>query len=336
MRLLYLLVLSLCFLPSLVSADTVWLDNGDQLSGKILLIDGGKLLLKTSYAGTITIDSKNITSIKSEQEFNIREQRFATLYPSTIEPAQQQVQVQQEQQTKIIAVQNIHQAIPVRKPTLTAQDFLWSGNIHAAADFKRKESSSDSYDLDVKNSLRHGLWRHHIDAQGSYEIKDKKKKTDKHSLSYALDHFLTPKWFWQGKAKYSHDGIEDLRKQYMLGTGPGYQFWDDELSSFSTTGLLTGSKYRFKNGGKEEFSAGAFSWDYKRFWFSKRLELFNNGEVSLPFTQEIDFALDAETGLRFHINGWASLSMKAQWEKVKSKSGDLNDRRYLLGAGVNW
>ena len=32
-------------------ADTVWLDNGDRLSGEIVLMDGGKLALKTRYAG---------------------------------------------------------------------------------------------------------------------------------------------------------------------------------------------------------------------------------------------------------------------------------------------
>lgn len=34
-------------------ADTVWLDNGDRLSGEIVLMDGGKLALKTRYAGQV-------------------------------------------------------------------------------------------------------------------------------------------------------------------------------------------------------------------------------------------------------------------------------------------
>ena len=36
-----------------VLADTVWLDNGDRLSGEIVLMDGGKLALKTRYAGQV-------------------------------------------------------------------------------------------------------------------------------------------------------------------------------------------------------------------------------------------------------------------------------------------
>ena len=43
--LLCLLAVSLCASP--VFADTVWMKNGDRLSGKIKVFDGGKLLLKT-------------------------------------------------------------------------------------------------------------------------------------------------------------------------------------------------------------------------------------------------------------------------------------------------
>jgi hypothetical protein len=39
-------------------ADTVWLKNGDKLSGKIIPFDGGKLLIQTQYAGAVTIDWK--------------------------------------------------------------------------------------------------------------------------------------------------------------------------------------------------------------------------------------------------------------------------------------
>ena len=42
-------------------ADTVWLKNGDKLSGEITLFDGGKLLIQTEYAGAVTIDWKPVS-----------------------------------------------------------------------------------------------------------------------------------------------------------------------------------------------------------------------------------------------------------------------------------
>ena len=53
-------VLFLCMLAWPALADTVWLNNGDRLSGTIILMDGGKLVLDTTYAGRVVIDWKNI------------------------------------------------------------------------------------------------------------------------------------------------------------------------------------------------------------------------------------------------------------------------------------
>ena len=53
-------------------ADTVWLNNGDRLSGEILLLDGGKLVLKTKYAGRVLIDWKDIDTLSSDKPLLVR------------------------------------------------------------------------------------------------------------------------------------------------------------------------------------------------------------------------------------------------------------------------
>jgi hypothetical protein len=39
----------------LASADEVWLKNGDRLTGKVVSLDGGTLVFKTSYAGDLSM-----------------------------------------------------------------------------------------------------------------------------------------------------------------------------------------------------------------------------------------------------------------------------------------
>lgn len=52
--------------PSLL-ADTVWLDNGDRLTGEIPLLDGGKLALQAKYAGQVLIDWQDIDTLSSDK-----------------------------------------------------------------------------------------------------------------------------------------------------------------------------------------------------------------------------------------------------------------------------
>jgi len=63
-----LLCLALCATATSALADTVWLKNGDRLSGKIKFFDGGKLLLETDYGGAIALDWNKIATLESDQE----------------------------------------------------------------------------------------------------------------------------------------------------------------------------------------------------------------------------------------------------------------------------
>jgi len=71
-----LLSLALAAVTTPLLADTVWLKNGDKLTGSIELFDSGKLLLKTDYAGTITLDAGKIATLESERELLIKQGDF--------------------------------------------------------------------------------------------------------------------------------------------------------------------------------------------------------------------------------------------------------------------
>lgn len=59
-------------LPVSAAADTVRLDNGDVLSGTILGLNDGTLVLKTDYAGEISIEEEHIVGIESAEPFTVR------------------------------------------------------------------------------------------------------------------------------------------------------------------------------------------------------------------------------------------------------------------------
>ena len=68
-----LLCLAVLSLTAPVLADTVWLKNGDRLTGKIKVFDGGKLLIQTDYAGAVPIDCKQVKTLESDQELLVKQ-----------------------------------------------------------------------------------------------------------------------------------------------------------------------------------------------------------------------------------------------------------------------
>ncbi|MBC3373910.1 DUF481 domain-containing protein [Pseudomonas sp. SWRI92] len=316
-------------------ADTVWLKNGDKLSGKITVFDGGKLLIQTDYAGAIPIDWKQVKTLESDQQLLVKQDAYTGEKAKALQAAEDgKVTLANGDAPKTVDLASIQQIL---KPKPVVEDLVWKGNIDAALDYQRAENDTDDYDVDFKTSARHGRWRHIAEGEYNREFQDDVVSTDNWRLEYSLDRFLTDKWFWQGRLNYKRDKVEDLARQRVVGTGPGYQFWDDELGAFSLGSLFNRTDYEYRDGGKDNFYSVAMKWDYNRYLIGKRVEFFTNGEVGKPLSGVAEYAYDAEMGLRYKVTDWASLNLKAEKDVIEgTEDSDLSKTRYTAGFGVTW
>ncbi len=330
--LLCLAAISAC-VPAL--GDTVWLKNGDRLSGKIKLFDGGKLLIQTEYAGAIPIDWKQVKTLESDQELLVKQDAYTGEKAKSLQAADEgKVTLANGETPKTVELASIQQIL---KPKPVVEDLVWRGNVDVALDYQRAENDTDDYDVDFKTSARHGKWRHIAEGEYNREFQDEVVTTDNWRAEYALDRFITDQWFWQGRLTYKRDKVEELSRQRTVGTGPGYQFWDDELGAFSLGSLLNRTDYEYSDGGKDNFYSLAMKWDYNRYLIGKSVEFFTNGEVGKPLSGVADFALDAELGLRYKVTDWASLNLKAERDIISgSDDADFSKTRYTAGFGVTW
>lgn len=329
-----LLCLALSAAASPLLADTVWLKNGDRLSGTIRFFEGKKLLLETDYGGSIALDWKKIATLQSDQELLIKEGKISGERAKSLLAAEEgKVTLVNGEVPRTIELANVRQ---IMKPKPLVEDLTWKGNFDVAMDYKRGERDIDDYDVDLKTQARHDLWRHNAEVSYDREYQDGVVATDNWATEYALDRFFDEHWFWQGRLEYKRDQIEDLARQRTVGTGPGYQFWDNELGAFSVVGLLNRTDYEYANGENDNFYSASVKWDYNRYLIGKSMEVFSSGEVGKPLANVADYTLDTELGLRYKVNSWASLNMKAEKDLVSGSEGDVDETRYSLGFGIGW
>ncbi|WP_332820627.1 DUF481 domain-containing protein [Pseudomonas sp.] len=329
-----LLCLALSAATGPLLADTVWLKNGDRLSGTIKFFEGKKLLLETEYGGSIALDWKKIATLQSDQELLIKEGKITGERAKSLLAAEEgKVTLVNGEEPRTIELASVRQ---IMKPKPLVEDLTWKGNLDVALDYKRAETDTDDYEVDMKTQARHGLWRHNAEVGYDREYQDGVVATDNWATEYALDRFFDEHWFWQGRLEYKRDQIEDLARQRTVGTGPGYQFWDNELGAFSVVGLLNRTDYEYANGENDNFYSASAKWDYNRYLIGKSMEVFSTGEVGKPLANVADYTLDTALGLRYKVNSWASLNMKAEKELVSGSEGDMDETRYSLGFGVGW
>ncbi|MDO9624248.1 MAG: DUF481 domain-containing protein [Pseudomonas sp.] len=315
-----------------VSADTVWLSNGDRLSGEILLLDGGKLALKTRYAGQVLIDWKDIDTLRSDKPLLLRRQGLDSEHSKQLAAAGKGMVRVINATTQTVPLASITRMVPPR-PVL--QDRLWEGNLDAKLDMERKADDSDEWKLKGNTRLEHGRWRHVLTGDLEYETKNGTKVDDNWALEYDLDRFLTEHWFWRVGGQQQEDQFEFVRRQRIVGTGPGYRFWDNELGRFDLIGQF--NRVHFETTTRTlDFDTFSLEWDYKRLLWGTRLEFYSNAELQIPEIAEIDYVLDSEIGLRYRLNSWARLSLLYELDQIRGLGGTSSERHYLLGVGVGW
>ena len=335
-RLFFLALLSTYSIFSL--ADTIWMKNGDRLTGTISLLNNNKLVIDTDYAGSITINWSKVSTLETSSPLLVKlkqdkQEKVKIIKPSTEGKLQLINGSAQE-----IALQDINQIIKPKKIGFEVDDLIWSGNANISLDSKHGDKDSDTFDMDFLTKLEHGKWRHTLEGEYNRKSSDANVSTNNYSLDYTLDHFITKKWFWQTNTYFKLDHVEDLRKQYTVGTGPGYQFWDDSLSSFSLSSPINLSRYEYKDDNNRNFGAYGIRWNYNRYILGKNFELFTNGNATKPFNSNVaKYALDTDVGIRYKITDWASLNFKVNRNIVDGTSdSDVNETRYIFGFGVNW
>jgi hypothetical protein len=330
-----LLCLAIAGASTAAFADTVWLKNGDRLTGDIKVFDGGKLMLQTEYGGAIAIDMKKVKTLESAHELLIKQGTYDEEMAKTIQASDEgKITLVNGEAPKTVDIASIQQII---KPKPIITDLVWKGNIDAALDFKRADTDTDDYNIAFKTSTRSGRWRQNATGEYNRESQEDVTTTNNFALDYSVDRFITDKWYWDGRLNYKRDHIEDLARQRTVGTGPGYQFWDDELGAFSLVGLLNRTDYQYRDDSKDTFMSASMRWDYNRFLIGKTFEFFTNGEFGKPLSGVADFSLDSQVGLRYKVTEWASLNLKMEKDLVSGgNNGDLNTTRYTAGFGVTW
>lgn len=313
-------------------ADTVWLNNGDRLTGEIILLDGGKLVLKTKYAGQVLIDWKDIDTLRSEKPLLIKRDGLDSQHSRSLHAAGKGMVQLVNGESETVPLASIRQMVP---PRPFIRDRVWEGNLDAKLDMERNDDKTDEWKLKGDTRVEHGRWRHVLSGQFEKETKNGERTEDSWELEYDLDRFITQHWFVRGSYDQENDEFQFFEKQRSYGLGPGYRFWDNELGRFDLIAQL--SRFQLESdAGNLDFNAYSFEWDFKRLIWGTRFELYSKAQMQVPQIDEIDYVLDSEFGLRYRLNDWARLSLLYELDQVRGLGQTDSDRHYLIGVGVGW
>ncbi|SHM27978.1 DUF481 domain-containing protein [Vreelandella subglaciescola] len=302
-----------------LAADTLWLENGDRVTGTIVDKTSARWRIDTDYAGEIEIDARRVERVALDEPPSPSVKAMNALgfavqpKPPRPEPAGDDAA-----------------ASPTERP------FNATGGVDVAFEYEHSTADTRELELDLRQRLEVGAWRHKWQASYHREYRDGKRRENDWHLAYSPERFFSERHFWQGRVSTNRDWNEALERRFSVGVGPGYQLWDNERGAFSLSALLTRNRYQYADQPDDNFQTGVLQWQFNRYLWADLLELYANGRAGRALSQATSFLLDAETGMRYPLTDWASLQMSVETDWVENSAEDLSDTTYNVGIGLNW
>lgn len=318
-----------------VSADTVWMSNGDVLSGDIIKLDAGKLSLKTQYAGTVDLDWRFVSALDSDKSFWI----------SLIGEKKASLRQIKGQETGVTVIEEDGQkrsfsaawpvaAINTDKPAI-ADTWEFGGNLTAVLDGTFGNDEELLFGLEGRLNIN-DQWNKNALYWDIELENDDGIKASLWDIGYSYSRFLDEHWFVQAAAEQAHDSTEDLQVLTSLGGTLGYRFWETADGSLRTSAGLSQLWEKYENRELQQ--------DYALTWiFNFSTHIFRNWQYFA--NSRTFFRMKGSTTLVTVSQGIKiSLTDQISWNLTHTLDYDSDpveqtkktDSRIRMGIGYQW
>ncbi len=245
----------LVFFAQFLLADQITLSNGDRLTGTITKADGKTLVIKTEFAGEVTVQWPAISEINSAQPLHVALKSGQTIVgpvkstDGSLEVATANAQPIAVTKDAVVSLRSDSEEAAYEKslhPTLTQG---WAGGANVG--FALTGGNSETENLAIAFTADRKTTKDHI---GMYEnsvfAKDNAPGATPSTTAQATqggaryDRNIDPRLFGFGAADFQTDALQSLDLRSVFSGGLG---WHAIMNARTTLDFLGGANYTREN-----------------------------------------------------------------------------------------
>ena len=244
------LVLVSMFIPAIAFAqpalaDEVVLTNGDAIHGEIVTLAGGKLVLKTIYAGDVTINWAEVKAVSTASAIAV-ETKDGTRLSAVLIKSDKGIVISPTEEgvngTLVTAPTGIaflgkaaedaaatERMLAAANPTAFALMAKWTGNVDLS--YTEHRGNSEDTVLAVRAKLKKESKRDRFIAEGAYDYGEALgvRTVTKGALSLRYDYNFTDRMYSWFELREDHDRFADIDLRTMTGGGVGVKAIDKAM-----------------------------------------------------------------------------------------------------------
>lgn len=328
-----------------VWADQVTLKNGDRLSGKIIKQDDEKIVLKTDFAGIITIAKTNVEKVVFEKttveetvakEFAVKEEKETTKVEEAKTESGEGFAANSEIEKEAATA-----TVPAAKNRALSLTEGWDGSANVGFSFTSGNSRTTTFTAGVRaeKSSESDKWTTYLNTLWNSNRAGGINVTTSNAIWGGLryDRNITRKLFAFGSYDFERDKPQLLNFRSVVGGGLGYHVIKNDKTELDLFGGAAWNKTWFV-GGLSRSSAEILAGNTLKHKFNERMKfqqgftfypnLTNAGEYRFIF----DSTLSADVTSRI---GWF-VTVADRYNSLPLAGIEKNDFLFATGLKVGF
>jgi putative salt-induced outer membrane protein YdiY len=319
----------------IVKADEIHLNNGDRITGDIITMEDGKLIISTSYAGEISVTWAEVVSLKSDDTIRIILSDETDINGITGEAGKGKLRLRTDNidETVSFDLAEVKSINPPTEPVVKLK-----GHLNIGLTSSKGNTENESQHLDGEFVARTEKNRYTVGAEIN-RADDDGEQTVNNSVGYLkYDHFMTDKYFVYSNAFFEKDKFKDLNLRTALGLGAGYQFLEKPLINLSIEGGLAYINEDLENDLDEDYQSARWALNFDKYLLDKAVQFFHFHEGFLGFEEKSDLFIRSRTGFRLPIYKAfnATLQFNYDWDKMPAAGREKSDIMYIFNLGYQF
>jgi putative salt-induced outer membrane protein YdiY len=322
-------------------ADEIVLKNGDRLTGKIVHLVDGKLLLKSDVAGEVTVELSNIQTFSSAEPItvNLKDGTAFTQKVLSAEPGRFSVQGTEDLKAQQFVVADIISINPPPKPIPK-----WTGDVSVNVTSTHGNTKTEMISANANATKRTEKDRTTVSAdyaKGEQEDPDTGETVtieDWWRAKGKFDYFFSKKMYGYLDGRYEKDAVAELDRRTIIGLGAGYQWIESENMNFSTEFGLASlyEKYDNQTDSNSEISLQlGYNYDKK---LRKNIKFVHDLTYYPAIDKFSDYYLTTTAGVRadFTERFFATAKAILNYDATPAIGAHKTDVKYFLGLGYRF
>jgi putative salt-induced outer membrane protein YdiY len=341
MRFGMLVVICVVVLSGMVYGDEIVFKNGDKLTGKIDHLVGGKMILKSAVAGTVTISLSDIQTFSTDEavETHLADGTVFKRKVVSSAPGQFKIEGDETLTGQNFSVASIASINPPPKP----KD-KWKGNLTGGFTSTHGNTKTDTITGSVNLNKRTEKDRTTLGAdfaKAKQEDPDTGVETTTEDWWRArgkYDYFFSKKFYGYLDGRYAKDSVAELDRRVIIGLGGGYQVVESDIMNFSMEAGAASLYEKFDNQTESNSELSAqFGYRFDR-KLNKKVK-FIHDLTYYPSTEQVsDYFLSTTAELRanFANNMFSSFKAVFDYDTSPAIGKGSTDTKYIFGIGLNF